>query len=138
MKNKIILVSGDPNSINSEIIYKSWKRLSKSLKKKIFIISNSNLLSMQYKKLRYSIKIENVKDFNQITKHNSLKILNVNLKFKNPFKINEKNSSKFVIDSLNYAHKLSLNKNIAGIINCPINKKLLIKKKIVKLKKTLK
>ena len=31
---KIILVSGDPNSINSEIIGKSWKKISNSLKKK--------------------------------------------------------------------------------------------------------
>ena len=31
---KIIILSGDPNSINSEIIFKSWKKISKSLKKK--------------------------------------------------------------------------------------------------------
>ena len=29
MKKKIILISGDPNSINSEIIYKSWKKNTK-------------------------------------------------------------------------------------------------------------
>ena len=33
---KIILVGGDPNSINSEIILKSWKKISTSLKKNIF------------------------------------------------------------------------------------------------------
>ena len=32
---KIILFSGDPNSINTEILIKSWKKISKSLKKKI-------------------------------------------------------------------------------------------------------
>ena len=26
MKKKIIIVAGDPNSINSEIIYKTWKK----------------------------------------------------------------------------------------------------------------
>ena len=26
---KIVIVTGDPNSINSEIIFKSWKRVSK-------------------------------------------------------------------------------------------------------------
>ena len=40
---KILIVGGDPNSINSEIIYKSWVKLPKSLKK-IYIISNYNLL----------------------------------------------------------------------------------------------
>ena len=34
MTKKIILFSGDPNSINSEIIYKTWKVLNNSLKKK--------------------------------------------------------------------------------------------------------
>ncbi len=34
MKKKIIIIAGDPNSINSEIIYKSWKKINISLKKK--------------------------------------------------------------------------------------------------------
>ena len=34
---KIIIISGDPNSINTEIIYKSWKNLNK-FKRKIFIL----------------------------------------------------------------------------------------------------
>ena len=31
---KIIILTGDPNSINSEIIYKTWKTLNKKVKKK--------------------------------------------------------------------------------------------------------
>ena len=31
---KIILIGGDPNSINSEIILKSWRKISNTLKKK--------------------------------------------------------------------------------------------------------
>ena len=33
MKNKILILAGDPISINSEIIYKSWKKLSAKEKK---------------------------------------------------------------------------------------------------------
>ena len=88
MKNKIILVSGDPNSINSEIIYKSWKKLKKSLKKKIFVISNTRLLTQQFKKLKYPIKVVAINDFNQKIKDNSLKVLNVDVAFRNPFKVN--------------------------------------------------
>ena len=130
MKNKIIILSGDPNSINSEIIYKCWKKLDKSLKRRIFIISNTNLLTQQFKKLKYSIKIVPVNDLNQKITHNNLKVLNVDIPFKNPFKVNTKNSSKFVINCLNYAHKLLTNNNAAGVINCPINKNLLKKNKI--------
>ena len=47
---KIILVTGDPNSINSEIIFKCWKNLSNKIKKKIVVISNIKLLQDQFKK----------------------------------------------------------------------------------------
>ena len=40
MKNLIAIISGEPNSINSEIISKVWKNLNKNLKKKIFVIGN--------------------------------------------------------------------------------------------------
>ena len=41
MKNKILIVGGDPNSVNSEIIYKSWKKSSPGIKNKIYVIKNS-------------------------------------------------------------------------------------------------
>ena len=56
MKNKILILSGDPNSVNSEIISKSWKKISKSLKRKIYFISNYNLLKAQFKKIITIIK----------------------------------------------------------------------------------
>ena len=34
MSKKIIIISGDPNSINSEIIFKIWKKIKKKYKKK--------------------------------------------------------------------------------------------------------
>lgn len=123
---KIILVSGDPNSINSEIIFKSWKKLSKSKKKKIYLISNYNLLKQQFKKLNYKIKIQKVENNKKFIENDNLKIIDIKLKFKNPFKVEEKEASKFVMKSINLGHKLSLNKKkVAGLINCPINKNLL-------------
>ena len=43
MRDKILILSGDPNSINSEIICKSWKKLNNFLKQKIYLISNYDL-----------------------------------------------------------------------------------------------
>ena len=57
MKNKIIIIAGDPNSINSEIIYKSWKKINTKLKKNIYFIGNFKLLKDQFRKLNYKIKI---------------------------------------------------------------------------------
>ena len=127
---KIIIVSGDPNSINSEIIFKSWKKINKSIKKSIYVISNFNLLKSQFKKLRYKIQIVKVKSINEKEDKSDLKIIDVKLNYKNSFKVPNKLSSDFIIKSLNIAHKLSKNKNISGIINCSINKNLLKKSKI--------
>ena len=57
MKNKIIIIGGDPNSINSEIIYKCWKKLNNKIKKKSYFISNFQLLKSQFKKLKYKVKV---------------------------------------------------------------------------------
>ena len=62
MNKKILIVSGDPNSINSEIIYKVWKKINISIKKKIYLISNYKLIYNQFKKLKYKIKIVKVKN----------------------------------------------------------------------------
>ena len=34
MNEKILIISGDPNSVNSEIIFKTWKKLKKKIKEK--------------------------------------------------------------------------------------------------------
>lgn len=130
MKNKIILVTGDPNSINSEIIYKSWRTLNSSVKKRLYVITNFNLLKKQLQKLKFNINLSKVKNINEYSNKKGLKIIDVKLFFKEPFNVSYKAASKFVINSLNLAHKLALNKNVAGIINCPISKKLLITEKI--------
>ena len=131
MKNKILILSGDPNSVNSEIISKSWKKISKSLKRKIYFISNYNLLKAQFKKNNYNNQILKVKNIDEETTAHKLKIIDLNLNFTNPFKVKKKNASKFIINSLNYAHRLCIKtKKIKGIINCSIDKKLLNKKKI--------
>ena len=130
MKNKIIIIAGDPNSINSEIIYKSWKKINTKLKKDIYFIGNFKLLKDQFRKLNYKIKISKVNGIEENNKSKNLKIININLKFKNPFKVPFKSSSNFVLKSLSLGHKLALKKNVKGIINCPINKNLLKKHKI--------
>ena len=55
---KIIIVTGDPNSINSEIIYKSWSKIKPFLKKE-FILTNTLLLKKQFHKLKYNFKLKN-------------------------------------------------------------------------------
>ena len=103
MSKKIIIVSGDPNSINSEIIFKSWRKLSNIYKRKIYFISNFNLLKKQFEKLNYRIKLKEVNGIGD-DKTTDLKIINIDLKFNDPFKISHKATSNFITESLNKAH----------------------------------
>lgn len=130
MKKKIIIVAGDPNSINTEIIYKTWGKINKNLKKNIFIIGSYDLIKKQFKRLKIKKKIF-ISNINSVENLSEMKIIDVPLKFKNPFKVSLKNSSKYVLKCLDVAHNLSIRKKVKGIINCPIDKKLLkITKKI--------
>jgi 4-hydroxythreonine-4-phosphate dehydrogenase len=129
MKNKIIIIAGDPNSINSEIISKIWKKINPSLKKKLYLIANFNLINKQFKKIKSKTPIIRVKQINKNSVTKKLKIIDIPLNFKNPFKVSLKNSIKYVIECFNLAHKLAQNKEVKGLINCPINKKLLYKSK---------
>ena len=125
IKKKILIVFGDPNSINSEIIYKTWRKLNNSLKKRICIIGNLDLIKKQFAILGYNLKLKKIERINDKIDNKKLNIININFKFKKPFKVSEKDSSKFVRNSLNLAHLLSKRKIIDGFINCPINKKIL-------------
>ena len=80
MKKNNILIAGDPNSINSEIIYKSWKKINISLKKNIYFIANYNLLKRQFKILKYKIKLQ--KNENELDKIESAKSKNYRYKTK--------------------------------------------------------
>ena len=130
MKNKIVLIAGDPNSINSEIIYKSFKKLGKSQKNDIYLIANYDLIFQQFKKLKYNLKLRKVINIKESCNGNFLKIIDIKLKFKNPFKVKENEASEYILKSLNLAHKIAIKGEAAGVINCPINKNLLKMKKI--------
>ncbi len=125
MKKKIIIVAGEPNSINSEIIAKSWKSKSKNLRNRIIIIGNYELIKYQLKILKISIPLNKIKKIDGFLSKNKLNILDIPLKFKNPFKINSKDIRKYLFLCFEYAHKISKQKKTAGFINCAINKKIL-------------
>tara|TARA_B100000579_G_scaffold128806_1_gene103876 strand:- start:86 stop:1051 length:966 start_codon:yes stop_codon:yes gene_type:complete len=131
MSNKIIIIAGDPNSINSEIIYKTWKKIDNKIKKKLYLIANYNLICEQFRKLKYKTNIIKIKNLEDNIISNNLKILDIPINFKNPFKVSFKESSKYVLKSLNLGHLLAQKKKVKGIINCPIDKNLIkISKKI--------
>ncbi len=129
MNKKIAIVTGEPNSINTEIIAKSWKVITKNQKKKIFLIGNYLLIKKQLKKLRIKVPIRKIENIHNKINGNYLQILDVPLKFTSVFRVSKNETSKYVLKSLDLAHHMSKNKIIKGFINCPINKKNTFKKK---------
>ena len=112
MIKKIAIVAGEPFSINAEIIAKSWKKIKKKYKKNIFIIGNYTLIKRQFDKLKIKISIKRINSIEKIDSSMSIKIFNMPL---NP---------KYVLQCLNKAHKLAIDKKIFGFINCPVNKNI--------------
>jgi len=125
MNKKILLITADPNSINSEIIYKTWKKINNNEKKEIFLIGSYNLINEQFKKLKIKTKVYKVKNLEETRFSKNIKILDIPLVFKNPFFVSRKASSKYLVECLKLCNKLAKKKQVKGIINCPIDKKLL-------------
>ena len=87
----------------------------------------------QFKRLKYNLNLTKVKNLDEIIRGNSVKILDIKLKFNDPFNVSFKHSSNYVIESLELAHKYASEGKALGIINCAINKNCSKKKKLVSL-----
>ena len=117
MNNLIAIVLGEPNSVNTEIIVKSWKNLKH--KKKLFVIGNVHLFKKQLKniKLKKKIFLNSINNLDEIVEK-KINILNVNLSKNNSSK------EKYIFSCLQIAHKLAIEKKIIGFVNAPIEKKI--------------
>jgi len=115
MKKIIAITAGDPNSINTEIIGKTWKILKKKYKKNIFIIGNYILIKKQLKLNKIKISIKKINSLSELSSSNILKIMDVPL------------NSNYVLNCIDLANSFAKKKIIYGFINCPINKKRVLK-----------
>ena len=123
--NNFVIVLGEPNSINAEILAKS-----NAINNKAIIIGNYNLLKSQLKILKIRKRLKKIKNLERIKKFSkALHVFDIPLKFKNAFSVNPNESTLYVKKCLDIAHKLCLQKRVKGMINCAINKKHLFKNK---------
>ena len=131
MNKPIGIIAGEPNSISSEIIFKSWQIRKQYVHKPLFIIGSICLLNLQKKKLNYKIKIKKIDNNFTINdlKSNELPVFDIEYKQKKPFEKISSKSNKYILKCFNQAIKLIESKKILGFINCPISKEFLFKKK---------
>lgn len=120
MKKLVIILAGEPESINSEIIVKAWKKS----KKKIIIIGSFLLIKKQLKKIRLSVPLIKIKNLEEFKNKKFLHVLDVPLKFLYPFNVPKKYKKKYIFECFNIAHNLAIQKKIKGFINAPIDKKI--------------
>jgi len=131
--NPLLIVLGEPNSIFSEILFKTYKKkIIQKFNRPIIIIGSENLLKLQMKFLKYSIKIQKIntldlKNSNLSKKY--LNIINVEYKFKKIFGKISRNSNKYINDCFKIALKLLSEKSAFALINGPISKTHFLKKK---------
>jgi len=131
MTKPIAIIAGEPNSISSEIIFKSWKLRKRYIHEPLIIIGSIQLLNLQKKKLKYNISIKKIKsNFNtKDLKGNGLPVFNVEYKQNKPFQKISSKSNKYIFKCFDVASNLIKNKKILGVINCPVSKESLFKNK---------
>ncbi len=123
MKKIVAIISGDPNSINSEIIAKTWRKKNNFKEINFFIIGNFLLLKKQFSKIGYKIKLKEINSINTKGLKKNLCIYNVPLKFKRVFNVSTGNKKKYIKESFKKGLNFIKKKKIIGLINCAVNKK---------------
>ena len=131
MNKSIAIIAGEPNSISSEIIFKSWKLKNQFAHKPWFVIGSIRLLNLQKKKLKYQIKIKEIGTNFKINdlKGGELPVYDIAYSQKKPFEEISNKSNKYILKCFDAAIKFVKNKKILGFINCPISKEYLFKNK---------
>ena len=123
----IIIVCGEPNSIFSELLAKSYNKYKN--KKPIVVIGSINLINSQLKKMRLKLKLNIVKfrsNYLENIRNDHLNILDVNYEFKKPFEKITLKSKNYVSKCFDQAFKIIKNNKVSGLINGPISKKLFL------------
>ena len=129
-KKPILIICGEPNSIFSEIIIKSFKKFKS--KKPILLIGSHKLMLSQLKKMKIKSYLNLVKLNSNLFKQldtNKINILNVDYKFKKPFEKISSKSNKYIEKCFDISFKIIALNKISGLINGPISKKFFLGKK---------
>ena len=126
----IIIVAGEPNSIFTEIFFKSLK--IKKFKSPLILIASLNLVKLQMKNLNIKKKIRNINLLDikySYLDNKKINIIDINFNQKKPFNKISSKSNDYIKMSFDMALKILKNKFTNKFINGPISKKFFLKKK---------
>ena len=130
VKEPIIIVGGEPNSVFLEIFFKSLK--TNTYKSPMIIITSKKLLQEQMKKLDFNFKINDIgkelKDFSKLT-NKKINLINIDYKFKNCFEKITNKSNDYINETFKVALNFMKQNNLSKFINGPVSKKSFLKGK---------
>ena len=131
MTKPIAIILGEPNSISSEIIFKSWIKKKKFKHHPCLVIGNYNLLYRHLKYFKLNLKLKLIeKSFKlEDLKGTAIPVIDIKYNQKKIFEKISKKSNKFILNSFSEGLNLLKQNKILGIINGPVSKETLLNKK---------
>ena len=124
----IVILAGEPNSIFSEIFFKSIKKI----KSPIILIASKDLILKQMNQLGFKFELNEIELTSCLQNRlKSINILNIDYKFKKPFENISCKSNKYINECFVLALKLLKKKITNKFINGPISKKHFLNKKFL-------
>lgn len=131
MTKPIAIILGEPNSISSEIIFKSWIKKKKFKHHPCVVIGNYNLLYRHLKYFKFNLKLKLIeKNFKlEYLKGEAIPVIDIKYNQKKIFEKISKKSNKFIFSCFSEGLNLFKQNKILGIINGPISKETLLDKK---------
>ena len=135
----IIIVTGEPFSVFSEIFFKSLKIYHNN--QPIILITSKKLFIAQMKHLKFDFKINSI-DIDELLINklhkNKINLINVNFLYKKTFQKITKKSNSFIAKCFKIAIEIMNNNDCAGLINGPISKKHFLNNKFLGITEYLK
>ena len=130
VKEPIIIIGGEPNSIFLEIFFKSLK--TNTYKSPLIIIISKRLLQEQMRKLNFDFKINDInkklKDFSKLN-NKKINLINVEYDFDKCFDKITSKSNKYIEETFKTALIFLKQNNLSKFINGPVSKKNFLKGK---------
>jgi len=124
IKEPIIIVAGEPNSVFLEIFFKAIEK--NKYKRPLIIIVSKKLLQAQMNKLGFIYEINTInKNFNKLDKLDNKKInlIDISYKFNKCFDKISNKSNNYIKETFSVALDILRRKKFSRLINGPISKK---------------
>ena len=131
MTKPIAIILGEPNSISSEIIFKSWIKKKEFKHHPCLVIGNYNLLYKHLKYFKFNLKLKLIeKSFKlEDLKGTAIPVIDIKYNQKKIFEKISKKSNKFILNCFSEGLNLLKQNKILGIINGPVSKETFLNKK---------